>query len=224
MRALQLMLPSSPPSPVKLEHVKHLNQLEKIMNDEHHDSHLEKISKFVAAIVEGRDPDLGGHHQRLGKYAVLFAQHLGCTPGDIELLSIGARIHDIGKLTISDHILNKPARLTATEFSLVKQHTEIGNQLLDPLGLDSRISEIVHFHHENHDGSGYPKGISGEAIPAFARMIRICDTFDAIAMDRPYHQGISSDDALRVMQRDSHFYEPHLLKSFCQMIVKQQKS
>ncbi len=188
----------------------------------HDDSHLKKISNFVAAIVEGRDPDLGGHHQRLGKYAALFAQHLGCSPEDIELLSIGACVHDIGKLTISDHILNKPARLTATEFALVKQHAEIGNQLLDPLGLDPRISEIVHSHHENYDGSGYPKGISGEAIPVFARMIRICDSFDAMTMDRPYHQGISSAAALRAMQCDSHFYEPHLLKSFCQMTVKHQ--
>jgi hypothetical protein len=134
------------------------------------DSHLERISKFVAAIVEGRDPDLGGHHQRLGESAVLFAQHIGCSSEETELLSVGARIHDIGKLSISEHILNKPARLTAAEFSLVKQHTEIGNQLLGPLGLASRISEVVHYHHENYDGSGYPRGLAGEAISLLARM------------------------------------------------------
>lgn len=188
--------------------------------DNSHDSALEKLSKFVAGIVEGRYPDLGGHHQRIGKSAVLFAKHIGCSPEDAELLSIGARIHDIGKLTISDHILNKPAKLTATEFSVIKQHSEIGCQILGPLGLDSRISEIVHFHHENYDGSGYPKGLSGEAIPLLARMVRIWDTFDALTMDRPYHQGVSGDEALQVIQRESHFYDPFLLKSFCEMMNK----
>lgn len=183
-----------------------------------HDSYLEKISDFVAGIVEGRDPDLGGHHERLGKISVSFAQHIGCSPQDAELLLIGARVHDIGKLTISDHILNKPARLTAAEFSLVRQHTEIGNQLLVPLQLDPRISEIVHCHHENYDGSGYPQGLSGETIPLLARMVRIWDSFDALTGDRPYHQGVSDDEALRVQQRDSHFYDPFLLKSFCEMV------
>lgn len=192
------------------------------MSSNPYDWHLERISKFIAGIIEGCDPDLGGHHRRLGQSAVLFAQHISCSPEDTERLSIGARIHDIGKLTISEHILNKPARLTATEFSVIKQHPEIGKQILGPLGLDPRISEIVHYHHENYDGSGYPEGLSGEAIPLLARMVRIWDSFDALTMDRPYHQGVPGDEALRALQRDLHFYDPALLKSFCEMINKHQ--
>ncbi|MEW6313555.1 MAG: HD domain-containing phosphohydrolase [Pseudomonadota bacterium] len=173
-------------------------------------------------IIEGRDPDLAGHHQRLGRRAALFGQHLGCTVSEIEVLSAGARIHDIGKLSISDHILNKPSRLTSAEFSLVKQHTKIGRQLLNPLGLDMRIGDIVHYHHENYDGSGYPQGLAGEDIPLLARIIRIWDSFDALTMDRPYHQGISHDEALRVLQRESHCYDPSLLESFCTMVGKYQ--
>jgi putative nucleotidyltransferase with HDIG domain len=179
---------------------------------------LERISKFVAGIVEGRDPDLGGHHKRLGENALAFAKHIGCSAEEMEVLSVGARIHDLGKLSISEHILNKPARLTAAEFSLVKQHTQIGFQLLDPLGLDPRISEIVHYHHENFDGSGYPTGLAGAAIPLLARMTRIWDSYDALTMDRPYHQGVSSEEALQLLQRDSHFYDPDLLKEFCAMV------
>ena len=179
---------------------------------------LERISKFVAGIVEGRDPDLGGHHQRLGQTAIVFTKYTGCSVEEAEILSVGARIHDLGKLVISEHILNKPARLTAAEFSLVKQHTVIGLQLLAPLGLDPRISEIVHFHHENFDGSGYPTGLSGQAIPRLARITRIWDSYDALTMDRPYHQGVSSEEALRRLERDSHFYDPELLKKFCAMV------
>lgn len=179
---------------------------------------LERITGFVARIVEGRDPDLGGHHQRLGRSALAFAKFTGCSPEETELLSVGARIHDLGKLSISEQILNKPARLTAAEFWLVQQHTVIGFQLLSPLGLDLRISEIVHFHHENFDGSGYPTGLAGAAIPLLARMTRIWDSYDALTVNRPYHQGVSSEEALRILQRDSRFYDPDLLKKFCAMV------
>jgi len=187
------------------------------MMDKPEDSHLERISGFVAGIVEGRYPDLGGHHERLGQMAASFAQQIGCSSEEAGLLSMGASIHDLGKLSISEHILNKPARLTASEFSMVKQHAEIGCQLVAPLGLDARVSGILRHHHENYDGSGYPAGLSGEAIPLLARIVRIWDSFDALITDRPYHRGISGREALRVMQKDAHFYDPALLEAFCKM-------
>jgi HD-GYP domain-containing protein (c-di-GMP phosphodiesterase class II) len=188
------------------------------MTAKREDWDIERISKFVAGIVEARDPGLGEHHQRLGEGAALFAQYIGCSSEEIELLSIGARIHDIGKLSISEHVLNKPGRLTASEFSLVKQHAEIGTRLLAPLGFDSRINEIVYHHHENYDGSGYPRGLAEKAIPLLARIVRIWDSFDALTTDRPYHQGVAGEEALRLLQRDSHLYDPILLESFCKMM------
>jgi len=182
------------------------------------DLHMERISKFVAGIVEARDPDLGEHHQRLGEGAVWFAQHIGRSAEELEMLSIGARIHDIGKLSISERVLNKPGRLTASEFSLVKQHAEIGTQLLAPLGLDTRINEIVYHHHENYDGSGYPGGLAGTAIPPLARIVRIWDSFDALTTDRPYHKGVACEEALRLLVYESHCYDPTWLESFCKMM------
>lgn len=183
-------------------------------------SFLERVCAFVAGIVDGRDPDLGAHHRRLGEGAISFAQYVGYSVEEAQLLSVGARIHDIGKLSISEHILNKPARLTAAEVTLVEQHTLIGGQLVGPLGLDSRISEIVLYHHENFDGSGYPRGLAGEAIPWMARLVRIWDSFDALTMTRPYHQAVPPAQALKVLQRDSHLYDPYLLKSFCELTGK----
>jgi putative nucleotidyltransferase with HDIG domain len=190
------------------------------VNSNSHESDLQKLSDFVSGIIEGRDPDLYGHHQRTGKFAMLFAQHIGCSEEDSELLAIGARIHDIGKLSINEHILNKPTQLTATEFSLIRQHTEIGDRLLAPLKLDARIAEIVRYHHENYDGSGYPQGLAGDEIPFLPRVIRVLDSLDALTSNRPYHPRVSCDEALRIMKRESHVYDPFLLESCCEMMNK----
>jgi putative two-component system response regulator len=117
-------------------------------------------------------------------------------------------------MSINEHTLYKPGRLTDSEFGLVKQHTVIGGHLLEPLGLDSRIQEVVMFHHENFDGSGYPYNLKGEDIPFLARIMRITDSYDALMADRPYHMGVSSKQALDILSKDSHFYDPYLLKTF----------
>jgi HD-GYP domain-containing protein (c-di-GMP phosphodiesterase class II) len=178
---------------------------------------LEHISRFVAGIIESRDPDLGEHHHRLGESAVEFARHADCSSEETAVLVMGARLHDIGKLAISDHILNKPARLTAAELALVRQHAEIGHRLLSPLGLDTRISDAVYRHHENYDGSGYPEGLAGEAIPLAARILRILDSYDAMTETRSYRQGISRAEALRRLHASSQHYDPRLLAIFCRI-------
>ncbi|HSB09839.1 MAG TPA: HD domain-containing phosphohydrolase [Blastocatellia bacterium] len=184
------------------------------------ESLLERVSTFVAGLVEGRDPDLGAHHQRLREGTMLFAQYVGYSPEEAQLLSVGARLHDIGKLSISEHILNKPARLTAAEVNLVQRHALIGSQFVEPLGLDPRINEIVLYHHENYDGSGYPVGLVGEAIPVMARIVRIWDSFDALTITRPYQRAVSPAQALHQLQQRSQLYDPYLLKSFCELMSK----
>lgn len=175
----------------------------------------EIVSNFVNEIIDARYPDLSGHQLRLKNNAVAFAEQIGLSREDTEFLSIGAGIHDIGKLSISDYVLNKPSQLTGSEVMLIKQHTLMGCKLLNPLKLDSSISEIVLYHHENYDGTGYPEKLSGDNIPLLARAVRILDSYDALTMDRPYHKGVSSAEALKILQRDAKYYDPHLLKLFC---------
>jgi putative two-component system response regulator len=183
---------------------------------------LEKISKFIGGIMRGRDPDLADHLQRLHTKAGLFGRYLGYSEEDAQMLAIGAGIHDIGKLCINEQILNKPTRLTATEFFLIQQHPAAGHQLLAPLELDARITDCVLYHHENYDGSGYPHGLKGEAIPLFARVVRIWDSYDAITMNRPYHNGQSKEAALEILQRDQARYDPVLLAAFINMMSETQ--
>lgn len=175
---------------------------------------MEGTLQFISALVDGRDPELNGHQQRVARYTTSLAERVGCGADEIELATIGAQIHDIGKLSISEHVLNKPGRLTGAEFMLVKQHAEIGFTQIQLLGLDPRIDEIVRHHHENFDGSGYPAGLKGTAIPLLARIARIVDTFDALVMDRPYHKGVSDEEALAIIDRSAHCYDPDLLPEF----------
>lgn len=179
---------------------------------------LEKISQFIDGVIRGRDPDLADHLQRLEGSALRFAHYLGFSSEDAQMLAIGASMHDVGKLGIDEQILHKPASLTPTEFSVIKQHPVIGHEMIAPLELDQRIVDSVLHHHENFDGSGYPHGLSGQSIPLFARAVRIWDSYDALTMNRHYHRGESKDHALAILQRDHVYYDPELLKPFIAMM------
>lgn len=179
---------------------------------------MDRIAKFVEGMVSYRDPDLAGHHRRLGSDAESFALHLGCAADEAGAFKQAAEIHDIGKMAIPENILNKASRLTPAEVMLIKQHTLIGHEIISPLRLDQKVEDAVLLHHENFDGSGYPRGIGGTEIPRFARMMRICDSFDAITEDRPYHRGVCWQQALEIMNRDRPFYDPELLDEFGSMM------
>jgi response regulator RpfG family c-di-GMP phosphodiesterase len=183
---------------------------------------LSGIYKFATEIIEERYPDLGSHLFRISNQAIKFAEFASLSKEETSIFSIGAGIHDIGKLMISDYILNKPAKLTGSEYALIKRHAEFGFKLLAPLNLDDRINEIVLHHHENYDGSGYPHGLIGKKIPLLARMARILDSFDALTEDRPYHKGICDIEALGMLQNVSHYYDPNLLECFCDMITSKE--
>jgi putative two-component system response regulator len=179
---------------------------------------LDRFAQFVHRLIDGRDPDLAEHHARSSDISIKLCQRIGCTPSEIKLIAIASAMHDLGKMSINEHILNKPARLTKTEFELIKQHSVIGGHLLEPLGLDVKVTRVVVHHHENFDGSGYPEALRGEDIPYLARIMRITDSYDALTADRPYHKGVSSQDAVTILLKDSRFYDPYLLESFCQLM------
>jgi len=179
---------------------------------------VENITRFVAGIVDANYPDLTHHHRGVGDLAVRLARRIGSSFQELRLLSMGAQLHDIGKLSIDTAILDKPAPLSRRERAAIEKHPGLGHRLIQPLGLDKAVEDSVLHHHENLDGSGYPAGLKGSAIPFFARILRICDCYDALTRNRAYHRGRSAGEALTRLQSDAHLYDPELLASFCDMI------
>lgn len=142
----------------------------------------------MSRAAEFRDPETGAHIQRMAHFSRLIAATLGLSASDQELILQAAPMHDVGKIGIPDYILLKPARLTPEEFEVMKGHSRLGFELLN--GSDSKIlqaaASIAIAHHEKYDGSGYPYGVAGEAIPLFGRIVAVADVFDALTSERPY--------------------------------------
>lgn len=171
----------------------------------------------MSRAAEFRDPETGAHIQRMANYSSLIALQLGLSSEAQTLILQAAPMHDVGKIGIPDHILLKPARLTPEEFAIMRTHTTIGFELLN----DS-VSSILHAaatiavsHHEKFDGSGYPYGLSGEAIPLFGRIVAVADVFDALTSERPYKKAWSVDQAAEFLRegRGRHF-DPDCLDAF----------
>jgi putative two-component system response regulator len=151
----------------------------------------------LSKAAEYRDPETGAHILRMAHYSELIAKGLGLTLAEQDLLLQAAPMHDIGKVGIADHILLKPGRLTPDEFEIMKQHAIIGYEILK--GSSSRVlqagADIARAHHEKFDGSGYPNGLAGDAIPIFSRIVAVADVFDALTSERPYKKAWALDRA-----------------------------
>jgi hypothetical protein len=169
-------------------------------------------SLFVMAwMVEARDPYTGGHLWRVSQYSRLLAQHAGMSAADAARISIGGFLHDLGKIGVPDAILRKAERLTDEEFTVIKVHPEVGARLLASHPLAALADNAVLHHHERIDGTGYPASLAGDAIPLDARIVSICDAFDAMTSARPYRSSIGRIQALGIIedqmgrQFDRHF-------------------
>jgi response regulator RpfG family c-di-GMP phosphodiesterase len=167
--------------------------------------------------AEYRDPETGAHILRMAHYSRLIAAHLGLSEDEQQLILSAAPMHDIGKLGTPDNILLKPGRLTPEEFEIMKQHAVIGYRILKDSS--SRVlqagAEIAHTHHEKFDGSGYPGGLRGEAIPLHGRIVAVADVFDALTSERPYKKAWELGRALDFLREGSgtHF-DPRCVDAF----------
>lgn len=188
-----------------------------------------------AKLVESRDPETGMHLERMRNYAKLIAQTLSMTSkynniidnNFIDRIYRYSPLHDIGKVGIRDEILLKPGKLTADEFETMKKHTTIGADVLIDVQrkigkhrskiFDTAI-DIILFHHEKYNGTGYPKGLKGEEIPLAARIVAVADVFDALSSKRPYKAAMSIDKAYSIIVsgRGSHF-DPDCVDAFCEI-------
>lgn len=147
--------------------------------------------------------DIKYHEERVANLAAYLAGQLGLSPEEILKIYVAGRNHDYGKLIIPNDILNKKGKLTEEEFELIKKHPETGHDLLRRISYDNDISKIVLHHHESSDGNGYPSGLVGESIPVGARVIHICDVFDALREARPYRPKLSIEEAIQIMDKEA---------------------
>jgi PAS domain S-box-containing protein len=150
----------------------------------------------MGAVVETRDPYTAGHQRRVTQLAVALAVELGIADKGLETLRLAAEVHDIGKVAVPAEILTKPGRLSRTEFAIIEVHAVAGADILAPVEFGAPVADIVRWHHERLDGSGYPDGLSGEAIPREARIIAVADVVEAMASHRPYRPALGIEAAL----------------------------
>ncbi|WP_206028601.1 HD domain-containing phosphohydrolase [Thalassoroseus pseudoceratinae] len=183
----------------------------------------------LARAAEYRDDDTGQHVIRVGKYAGIIASELGFSPAYVEQIELAAQLHDVGKIGITDSILLKPGKLEPEEFRKMQNHTQFGQYIIEPAddrqtalppgtceskSSDSPRSSILRMasiiaqtHHERWDGSGYPRGLSGEDIPIEGRITAVADVFDALSSERPYKEAFPREKCLAILEegRDCHF-------------------
>jgi len=180
----------------------------------------EAVITTLALTIEARDPYTLGHCDRLSRYAVALGEALGLDQEMLRALRLGGYLHDLGKIAVPDGILLKPGPLDPLEQERIRAHPGAGSDLV--LGLRSLelVRPIMRHHHEKWDGSGYPDGLKGEAIPLGARIISVVDVFDALHTDRPYKTALSRSDAVSLLIRetDAGYWDPRVVDSFLEIL------
>lgn len=177
------------------------------------------VVRALARAAQYKDKETGSHIMRIGESAAMIAEALGQPAEWVELIRLTAPMHDVGKIGIPDQILNKPRAFTPAEREVMCQHAEIGYRILHDQGyspLTELAADIAYCHHERWDGAGYPRGLAGEDIPLAARIVALCDVYDALRMMRPYKAAWSVDKAQAFIREGagSHF-DPDLVQVMC---------
>lgn len=175
---------------------------------------LSDTIQAMATALEKRDPYTAGHQQRVAELAVAIGGVLGLDQDRLQGLRMGAMIHDIGKIYVPAEILNRPGRLTPTEFDLIKSHATVGHDIIKDIHFPWPIAEMVVQHHERLDGSGYPQGLKGDGIILEARILGVADVVEAMASHRPYRPGLGIEAALDEIRRNQgRFYDPDVARA-----------
>jgi HD-GYP domain-containing protein (c-di-GMP phosphodiesterase class II) len=166
-----------------------------------------EILKVLGSAVAKRDSDTDSHNYRVTIISVKIAETCGIPKDDIRRLIKGAFLHDVGKIGIEDDILHKPGRLTTDEFQLMKKHVAYGIDIVNKAEWIKEAEDVVGYHHEKYDGSGYNSGIEGGTVPIIARIFAIADVFDALGSRRPYKEPLSYDETMEIIRagRENHF-------------------
>lgn len=176
----------------------------------------ENVIVGLSKTIDARDPYTLHHSEGVAFYAGRLAEAVGLTGIDLAAVRRGGLFHDIGKIAVRDAVLLKPGRLTPEEFAEIQRHPLEGRRLLEGMKTLGYVLDVVAYHHERFDGSGYPEGRSGEAIPLAARVTTFADIYDALTTPRPYRPAMSRDEALAVMTEevDRGWWDPRLFREF----------
>ena len=193
--------------------------------------HAEKVSNLhlrtieaLALAIEAKDQTTGEHLQRVRVYAMELAKQLGLSADETEALQAASVLHDIGKLAVPEHIIAKPGKLTPEEFEKMKIHPIVGAEILEQVDFPYPVVPIVRAHHEKWNGSGYPYGLKGEAIPIGARILSAVDCLDALASDRQYRKALPLDDAMAIVVRESGVsFDPRVVELLQKRYVELEK-
>ena len=154
----------------------------------------------MAWVVEARDPYTGGHLWRVSRFARLLADQAALPEEEAARIAIGGFLHDLGKVGVPDAILGKKDKLTDAEYEIIKTHPEVGKRMLVGHPFSALVMDAVYLHHETPDGRGYPRGLRQDEIPRVARIIGVCDAFDAMTSTRPYRHGMPVEQALAIIR------------------------
>ena len=178
---------------------------------------LETLSS-LAHVIDAKDHYTNGHSFRVAAYARGMAQLLGFSPSEQEQLYFAGLIHDVGKIGISEHILSKPGALTEEEYSTIKAHSALGGDILKGIKQYEIFEQVARSHHERFDGKGYPDKLIGEEIPYSARIVAICDSFDAMTSDRSYRKALTDEYALSELTKGKGTqFDPELVDVFLKL-------
>src|SRR5438270_7387341 len=182
------------------------------------DLHMNTIESLAIAI-DAKDQTTHGHVRRTQIYATEMGKLLKVKDQELRALVAGALLHDIGKLAVPEYILNKPGKLTEAEFAKMKIHPTVGGDILKRVNFPYPVEDIVRFHHEKWDGSGYPKGLRAEYIPLVARIISVVDFYDATRCDRPYRKGMKREDSLALLRSMAgNAFDPRVVDKFIEHV------
>lgn len=175
----------------------------------------------MVTLCEKRDPYTAEHQIRVAQLAYAVGKEMGLSEQQNEGMCVMGLVHDIGKITLPGEILNKPGRLSAEEFNLVKSHPRIGHEVLENLEFPWPVARVVLCHHERLDGSGYPEGLGGEEIILEARILAVADVFDSMVSHRPYRSAHSPEEALEeIVRYRGILYDPEVVNCLCRVIQK----
>lgn len=181
----------------------------------------ESVLFSLALSIESRDPYTHGHCTRLAEYSARLGQRLGLAEEDVTALRRAGVVHDVGKVIVPDAVLLKPAPLTSEERGVIKQHPEVGENICAPLRSFRTVLPIIRHHHERWDGSGYPDGLIGKAIPVTARILQIADVYDALTTTRPYRRALPSHEAWEILQAEVNrgWWDAQMVHEFRAMLL-----